>query len=169
MALLVDRILESVARYPSRAAFIASGGVVTYRQMLALWSNASRLLHERGVRAGDVVALWMGQSPLHLVAFLALARLGAIALPVFPNIRFPDRLDVLRRYGARVVVTDAASLDAGAVPVVALTQLDARGDESDFAFTDFVPAADAPLRLALTSGTTGRQKALLHTHGQFTA
>ena len=169
MALLVDRLLESVARYPARAAFIASGGVVTYRQLLALWSNAARLLHQRGVRAGDVVALWMGQSPLHVVAFLALARLGAVALPVFPNLRFADRLEALRRYGARMVITDAASLDAGGIPLIALTQLDARGDECDFSFTDFAPVPDAPLRLALTSGTTARQKAVLHTHGQFTS
>lgn len=167
--LLLDRIFNCVERGPAHVAIIAEGRVVSYRQLLALVSKTGRMLHERGVRAGDVVGLAMGQSPLQLVAFLALARLGAVSLPQYPNLPPDIRARPLHRFGARWVVAEAAYPAAGSIPVIVLANLYARGDESDFAFTDFVPALESPLRIALTSGTVGPQKGLMHTHGDFAA
>src|SRR5438046_8125889 len=119
MMLLVDRVLDSVANYPTRPALIAGGGHVTYRQLLALTSVVARHLHERGVRPGDIVGLWMGQTPLHLVTFLALARIGAVTLPMYPNVRASQRVELMRRHGARFVVTDA-TIDSGGIPLILL-------------------------------------------------
>jgi acyl-coenzyme A synthetase/AMP-(fatty) acid ligase len=169
VTLLLERIQSCVDRAPAQVAIIAEGRVITYRQLLALISNTARLLHERGVRAGDVVGVAMGHVPLQLVTFVALARLGAVALPQYPNLPPAVRAQPLHRFGARWVVADASYPAAGAIPVIALQKLFARGDENDFTFADFDAAPQSPLRIALTSGTVGPQKGLLHTHGEFAA
>ena len=166
--LLVERILEGAEAHAPRVAMIAGNRAITYRQLLALVASAARMFHAKGVRAGDIVAVAMGQGPLHLVAFLALARIGAVVLPQFPNVPPERRAQSMQRYGARWIVSDEAQPATGPVTLIPMRDLRARGDERGFEFTQFVPSEDAPLRIAVTSGTMGTQKAFLHTHGEFT-
>ena len=165
--LLIDRILKAVERNPARPAFITGDEALSHRSLLALLSNAVRLLHERGVRRGDVVALTMSQSPLHCIAFLALARLGAISVPVFPIENAAERAALLRRFEVHAVVSDLADAGAEGIPVILLRGLGARGDESALDFGGFEPVAETPMRIALTSGTTGARKGFLQTHRMF--
>jgi O-succinylbenzoic acid--CoA ligase len=71
--------------------------------------SASRL-HAWGVGRGDVVALWGGNSPDWVVAFHAVVRLGAIALPLSPRWTDPELADGLLRAEARHLLADRAWL-----------------------------------------------------------
>jgi acyl-coenzyme A synthetase/AMP-(fatty) acid ligase len=167
MKLLMDRLLESVARAPAEPAFIAEGRVITYRAMLALVSAALRFLREKGIRPGDAVAVRMGQSPLHVIALIALARLGALTVPLFPNIREDERAALLRRFGVRWVLVDRPEAGGHGIPVILMQGLHARGDESDLDAGGFSPSPDTPLRAVLTSGTTDAQRGFILTHEAF--
>ena len=57
-----------------------------------------------GVGRGDRVALWMPDAPAWLVAFLACARLGAIAVAVNTRFRAHELADIVGRAGCRVLV-----------------------------------------------------------------
>jgi acyl-CoA synthetase (AMP-forming)/AMP-acid ligase II len=164
---ILERILAGAARCPSRPAIIFQDRAITHRELGALVHAAARRLHDEGVRPGEVVALSMGHGPVHAVVQLALARLGAVTLSLFQNLPAEHRSRAIGRYAATRLVTDAPEAAQATVPVVVVKDLHARGDEGGFAFTAFVPAAEAPLRIGLTSGTTGDQKAFLHTHGEF--
>ena len=168
MKLLVDRILGNAETHAPRVAMISANRAITYRQLLALVVSAARMFHAMGVRAGDIAGVAMGQGPLHLVAFLALARIGAVALPQFPGVPPAHRARSLERYGARWIVSDEERPERGTATLIAMRELRARGDERGFEFTSFAPSDEAPLRIAVTSGTMGAQKAFLHTHGQLT-
>src|SRR5260221_626236 len=90
------------------AAFYAAVAV-----FFALWWVATGYLHEQGIGEGEPVALTMSQSPLHLVAFLALARLGAVVVPVSPFLRPADRAETFAKYGIRVAVADRPDMVEG--------------------------------------------------------
>jgi len=139
-------------------------------------------LHQRGVQPGDVVGLSLGQHPGHLAMILALARLGAVSLPVHPNTPMRAKLALLRRMGAtRVIVQrlaeaseakDDAPLPAiEGLELIALADLQPPEGEARAGhlldlrgMLAYWPAADAPARISLTSGTTGVPSAVCYDH-----
>jgi acyl-coenzyme A synthetase/AMP-(fatty) acid ligase len=165
--LLVDRILETVARAPEAPAIIAGDAAITYRALLALLSNTVKHLHERGVKPGDVVALTMGQAPMQLILLIALARLGAIVVSVPPVYRLPERTEIYRRFAIGTVVSEWGDAGVEGTKSIVVQGASARGDESHLDFGGFVPTAATPMRIGLTSGTTGTPKGVLQTHGGF--
>ncbi len=167
--LLIDRISAAVERTPEAPAIILGDVPMSYRMLLACLSNTIGILHASGVRPGDVVALTMTQSPLHLITFLALARLGAVVLPVSTVHGPAERLALVRKFGATRSVADREVPHIEGCTPLLLKGVRAQGNETRLDHSGFVPEADAPLRIALTSGTTGAQKGVLQTHGTFAA
>jgi acyl-coenzyme A synthetase/AMP-(fatty) acid ligase len=165
--LLLERILSAVERHPEAPAFINADAPTTYREMLALLSVVIRHLHEQGIRAGDPVSLTMSQSPIHLITFLALARLGALVVPVSTFLRPEDKAAVFAKYGVTAAISDREDAGVPGCRVLLIRAVQAQGTETDLDASGFVARDDSPLRLALTSGTTGTPKATLQTHARF--
>jgi acyl-coenzyme A synthetase/AMP-(fatty) acid ligase len=164
---LLDRILRTAEANPAAPAFIFQDSILTRGQVLALLRGTTRLLRERGIRAGDAVGLSMGRWPMHCVAFLALARLGAVSIPLAPGLSAAERAATISRFGIRAIVTNW-DLAGVAVPVcIRLDTLSVQEDAPEPDVGGFVPDEHTPLRIALTSGTTGERKGILHTHGTF--
>ena len=165
--MLLDRVLASVERTPEAPAFISPARPVTYRNLRALVGRTVNHLRANGVRPGDVVALSLGQTPLYLITFLALAWIGALAVPVPPSLRRPDRDEIIRKYRISAVVSERLEVVPPDCRLIQLTGIGARGDETldDAGAPGFGP--DTPLRLAMTTGTTGIPKGVLQTHAGF--
>ncbi len=151
-----------------------------------------------GVAPGDAVAVFLPMSPEAVVAYLAVARIGAVFVPIFSGYG-PDAIasrlldpkpkamivpDGFLRRGRLVAakeVADAAIAAAGGIEhVVVLTYAgtDVPWIEGrDVRWEDVIagsPAsavatpAETPFLLAYTSGTTGRPKGSIHVHGGLT-
>lgn len=179
---LIDKFLEKNTTDLAAPACIHEGKVVSRGAFLRAVCDFTAALHQRGVQPGDVVGLSLGQHPGHLAMILALARLGAVSVPVHPRSPMRAKLALLRRMGAtRVVVQSlAAAPEAKDVPppppiegleVIALSDLqpkagDARADHKlDLrGMLDYWPPANAPARISLTSGTTGVPSAVCYDH-----
>ena len=164
--LLIERLERAIGLSPDAPAFITGDEVLTYRSLGALLSATARHLHGQGVRPGEVVALTMSQSTLHCIVFFALARLGAVSVSVSP-LGAAGSAQLYRRFDVRAVVSDREDCGAEGVRVILLRGVRTRGDEAGFEFAGPPPAGEAPMRIALTSGTTGAQKGFLQTHDMF--
>ena len=165
--LLLERIRGAIARYPEAPAFVEGGGSISYRAMRALIGKTAKLLADSGVRTGQVVALTMSQSSLHVVTFLALARIGAVSLSVTPVSSDADRAALYRKFGVTAVVTDREDSAAPGVALILLKSIGARGDEAELDSWEYEPVGATPMRIALTSGTAGRQRGIEQTHEDF--
>jgi fatty-acyl-CoA synthase len=128
------------------------------------------------VQPGDRVA-WLGLNhPTQIALLFALARLGAILVPLNHRLAPAEWAAVLADCTPRCLVHDAAFADA------AFTLCAAPGGPVCIALHDLntqvaptalpAPAADAtnhPVLLVYTSGTTGAPKAAVHTQGNLLA
>ncbi|MBI4577251.1 MAG: long-chain fatty acid--CoA ligase [Planctomycetes bacterium] len=118
--------------------------------------RAAWLRDAHGVRPGDRVAWVSRNRPEFFEALFACARLGAILVPVNWRLAPPERRGVLDHAEPRVVLEgDLTGPLAGDGP-------DPR--------VETYPAGEAtPLVILYTSGTTGRPKGAVLTHGSMTA
>jgi acyl-coenzyme A synthetase/AMP-(fatty) acid ligase len=165
---LIERIHAAAAANPAAPAFIFQDRILTYAQFLSLIRATARLLHDRGVRPGDTVGLSMGRWPMHCVAFLALARLGALSLPLPRNLTPEAGRALAARFGVSTVVSNWQ--DAPVPPGARLLLLDSMSLDDAAVELDlggYQPDGSTPLRVALTSGTTGARRGVIHTHASF--
>ncbi len=160
----------------------------TYAELDARANRAAHALAGQGVRAGDRVALLLMNGVEYLECYFALAKLGAVMVPL--NWRLvPDELAfILRDAGAERVVYDAefdagvAALRAadtpirswlraagGGPPAAGALDWDALRDAASAGPLPCEAADDDLLFIMYTSGTTGLPKGAVHTHGTMIA
>lgn len=77
----------------------------SYEELNAEVCRLANLLLSRDVRVGDVVGIYMPMIPETAAAFLAIAKIGAIALPLFSGFGPQPISDRLRDADARAVLT----------------------------------------------------------------
>jgi crotonobetaine/carnitine-CoA ligase len=177
---LIDR---SAALYGDRIAwsFFERGEHVTFIEAQILSSRAAGLLRKWGVRHGDKVAVMVENSPAYLVAWLALARLGAAIVPI--NTRYTSREleHVLSLSQAMLLVIDIALLPvaeglkdrAGPVREGKVITVGGSASATDWATalasaasvedSDSDASLDDVVNIQFTSGTTGFPKGCILT------
>ena len=167
--MLLERVLASVERSPEAPAVIVADTPVSYRHFRALIARAVAHLRQQEVKAGDVVGLSMAQSPLYLIVFLALGWIGALVVPIARALKPAERDALIRKYSVGALVTDRLEVVPAGCRLLELQSLETRGRESMVDAGDPGFGPDTPLRIALTSGTTGTPRGVLQTHAAFAA
>lgn len=178
-----------IARHdPDALALIVTGPAgdrrLTYGQLLQGGHRWARRFASLGLKAGDVVAVWLPNGATWLMAELAAARLGLVVAPVNTRLRALEVREVLARSGARLVLapTAFAGLDFAALLAEALDAPPPEGEPTSallpqLSWAVFIEDGDAPdapgalpeslagdpvLNLFTTTGSTGTPKLAMH-------
>lgn len=175
--LLYDRLFAPLADRPGAFLHLDGDEALSGPAFLALVHRAAAALRSLGVRAGDRVALQVAKTPEALAIYGATAASGAVLLPLNTAYTPIEVEAFIADASPRVLLVDPARADALS-PVVArqgttLATLDAAGHGSFRDLCDaqssepVVEARDATDLAALlyTSGTTGRSKGAMLSHG----
>ncbi|MCH5673724.1 benzoate-CoA ligase family protein [Streptomyces gilvus] len=151
--------------WTDRPAFHQGHRVWTHGQVHALAAKAATVLDGHGVRPGDRVVMALPDGIAWVTAFLATARLGAVAVLVNPELPAADHAFMAADTDAVLCVTGPGLEDrfAGREQLGAdqLLALSATAGPAPAHPVD----AQTPLYVQYTSGTTGRPKGVVHTHG----
>jgi malonyl-CoA/methylmalonyl-CoA synthetase len=149
----------------------------TYRQLFASVERLASGLQAWGLRRGDRVAFFAGNSPEFVIAYLAVIRLGAIMTPINLRYRRLELGHILADATPRLIVTEAGlqplldELGAESASVEATLLVDEcerwMGDPADLR-PPLVTGDDLAL-IMYTSGTTGRSKGAMISHNNVLA
>jgi fatty-acyl-CoA synthase len=83
MRTLSQVLRDTTARFPERSVVLdPSGASLTYGEFDADVDRLARGLLELGVRKGDKVGLWMPNVPEWVIVYFAVARIGAVVVPM---------------------------------------------------------------------------------------
>lgn len=181
-------IKQHVYHQPDNMAVICGddGREFTWAQLDRIVNKLGNALKYLGVRRGDVVALYLPNSPEFLFAYFAATRIGAVALPFNILFRTEEIAYILENSRARILVGQSFEVEnyfaserdrfpyiekvitvgepvAGCLDMYALIE-----DASDeLEMVDCMP--DELGALVYTSGTSGHPKGAMLSHGNLEA
>lgn len=148
---------------PQRPALIFSDQVMTFGELEAAANRTAQALHRTGIGPGDRVAVLLHNRPEIFVTWNAVARLGALVVPIGYRSAPLEVAYLLEDSGAKALVHD----DAGKVQAVHTARSMASLAVEDPCLQD---GPDTPPRddylgtpvmwMSYTSGTTGRPKGI---------
>jgi long-chain acyl-CoA synthetase len=136
-------------------------------QFLIAVRQACAVLVEKGVSAGDVVAIMLPNRAEFVVAMFAAWRLGAAVTPISPTLVPAEAAYQIEDAAAKVVVVDT-SLEIDA-PVEVLSTDEMTAGQATVIAEPVEHRDDALALLIYTSGTTGRPKGVMLDHGNLNA
>ncbi|MEN3015144.1 MAG: AMP-binding protein [bacterium] len=158
--------------------------IITYGELEEKVNKLSNFLANFGIEVGDRVALYMPLSIQSVICFLAIARIGAICVPLFSGFGKEAISVRLKASNAKMVISFSRncrrgklidmrsileqSLEETNVSKVLYIDTDENLPDRCSSYIK-VPSfeSDHPLMIIYTSGTTGLPKGIIHYHSSF--
>ncbi|OXI15879.1 acyl-CoA ligase (AMP-forming), exosortase A system-associated [Burkholderia sp. AU15512] len=172
---VADLLEHGAARWPQHPAYADGGGTMTYEQLARAVRRAAAALASRGVQPGERVAIYAPKRIETVVAMLAANALGAIFVPVNPQLKEAQIEHIVTDSGAALFMTGAQRLKR--LPALAALvgeramlieeladAIHAPGTDSPAPAPAGRPVDDDPAALLYTSGSTGKPKGVVVSH-----
>ena len=158
---------ENVGIAPTARAVAHEGRALSYAELNHSANQLASYLRKCGVARGDYVPVLMVRSLQMLIAQLALLKLGAVYVPVDPELPFERRAFMIGDCGARLLLAEGAMRDhlIGQVErcVNCAVEADAISRE-DGANLGVEIEPHSPAYVMYTSGSTGVPKGVIVSH-----
>ncbi len=172
-ASIVEAVLQHSERTPGTICLRFEDTAITYARLRSRIEAFARALHTWGLRGGDRTALFMGNSPEFLAAYLGTHLAGGSVVLVNPQYRQMELRHILHDAGARICFTEPQfrnEIDRVRADLPCVEEVIEMGASLDaflmagspYEFT--LPHSEAVAAIAYTSGTTGRSKGAVLLH-----
>jgi fatty-acyl-CoA synthase len=181
---LGDLLHRSAARFPHKLAIVCGDTRWTYAEFDSTCERVAAGLAQHGVTKGARVAILARNSHAFAALRFALARLGAVLVPINFMLKAEEAAYILRHAGATMLATDselapvaraAAAHDTTVRDFVWLPSEEAGVPEVDMISFDALAGSEAPLpdvalngsdlvQIVYTSGTEAAPKGAMLTH-----
>ncbi len=103
---LLERAAE---RWPDREALSFEGRRWSFTQLCREVDRAAKALLAGGVQPGDHVCLWLGNRPEYIFLFFAVAKIGAVLVPINARFRTRDMAYIVQQSDATTLIMAARS------------------------------------------------------------
>lgn len=162
-------LIDAARRHPDRPAITQGAVTLSYRSLERQSAGVAIELADRGVRAGDRVAVMSANRPEMLAAMFGVFRLGASLVPCNARATHPEVEHIVNDCHAKAIITDlprrqiGEALDFdGSHWCIDEHQVQTANDDALVPIAD--PHPDDIAWVFYTSGTTGHPKGALLTH-----
>ena len=182
---LADLLRRSALRFPDKPAIVCGATRWTYREFDRVCDRLAAGLQARGVAPGDRLAVLARNSHGFAALRFALARIGAVLVPINFMLKPDEAAYVLRHSGARLLAVDSGMAETGRAAAAQDTQVEqfiwlpseqpGAAPAGLLTFDELIAADDAPSDVAVgetdlaqivyTSGTESLPKGAMLTHG----
>ena len=172
-ASVVEAFARNAGQAPESLCLRFEGDDWSYGRLLGRGGSFAAALGDWGLEPGDRVALFLGNHPDFLVAYLGTHLAGGVAVPVNKAYRRTELRHIFEDAGVRLCVTDEEGrpeLERVRGDLPDLEKVIERGEDLD-SFVEGAAASDLAMPrgedlavIAYTSGTTGRSKGAMLLH-----
>ena len=167
----------AVREAPDQVAIIHGARAWSYRELAKTTNRyAHVLVDDLGVRPGGRVLLRGGNTPEMFACWLAVMKVGAIAVTTMPMLRTVELSQIIEKAQASVALCEAGLCEelqplVGCTPLESVVaygspqgDLDRLSNRKPGTFRAVETRQDDICLIAFTSGTTGQPKAVAHFH-----
>ena len=169
----LSRFAAQAAATPLAQAVACPQSQLSYRDLDACSDHIARAIIDRGLRPGTPVALLADRGCSYLAALLAILKAGCVYLPLDPKAPDARLREQIAQGDAGLVLHGSAHRDAAAalpgagraLPMLCVDTLFAGAPDAIPGPEPQDAAPDAPAYVLFTSGSSGRPKAAVVSHG----
>lgn len=143
-------IEEQAVKTPNKAAVVAHGGIVTYKELNEQANKIAHSLIAQGIRVGDIVAFALPRRSYMVAVMLGIMKAGGVYLSI--ALDYPqDRIDYMLK-------------DSQAKAFITEENLFSLLENDNVSNPNVNISSENPCYCIYTSGSTGQPKGLLITH-----
>ena len=168
---------ESMPNHPAVVYFNTPHWIPIHYQALHQSIRAlAGFLHQNGLAKGDRIGIYMQNRPEWVITDMATYALGAVVVPIYPTLSEHDVHYIINDSGLKVVVVDAhdrfqissRAMGEHSTLTTVITTHQFSEIQAKKIDAPHVPVQrDDLASIVYTSGTTGQQKGVMLTHGNF--
>ena len=163
IAAILDIHAETRRNHP---AILSEDTVWSYADLANRVKAQASALNQNGIGCGDLVGLCMRDCAQHLAAMFALARIGAIILPMDNRWSKEEKQRFINHFQPKILIIEDPTKIENVRALKSETYLSQAEEANPELAAKPINADDMPLLISLSSGTTGRPKGPTITHQQ---
>lgn len=161
---IADMLALHGRQRPQHIAIVHGNEQLNYQSLDLKVRQRASLLQVLGVKSGDIVGVALEDSIEHLLMLYAVARAGAVILPLDCRWKIFEKQRVTQHFKPTLVMVEPGQAFEGIHCVEANSAWCTSAESAQI--PDAFPDGDRGLLMSLSSGTTGRPKGPMLTHQQ---